>query len=326
MKTGVVVFLFVVALLPLVSASVLQDEMVAGVNSCNAGDYSEALSNFDHVIEIDSSYPNGWLWRGTVLEKLGRYDEAAKAFEKGRCLLSGSCNPKNKQEITMFTWDGYSYEEDGRAVLNSEYVKTLVDPVTGQNVQDLLNKKAHSEALLAVERLKKNSDDPRLDELSDSIEKVLSGDEAEDFETESQNMGSEPKQLPQTDNSNSQNMDSDKSQLPQTGISNSPVAQDLATGIGDTQENSLSPEQAVSQLDSAENLYLNNDLITALNILNQIDISLLPDFDLTRYYELKDQINQHKPNDFALPDIKYEWIFLPIGLILVYLLRGHLFK
>lgn len=45
--------------------------------------YEEAIDAFDRTLEIDPSSRDAWNYKGDVLEKLKRYDEAQAAFEAG---------------------------------------------------------------------------------------------------------------------------------------------------------------------------------------------------------------------------------------------------
>nr|WP_319538879.1 tetratricopeptide repeat protein [uncultured Methanospirillum sp.] len=68
-------------------ADQVQDLLAQGVAAYNSQDYSFALSCFEKVILLDPSLPYGWLWKGTVLQSLGRIGESDDAFRTGRCLL-----------------------------------------------------------------------------------------------------------------------------------------------------------------------------------------------------------------------------------------------
>lgn len=48
-----------------------------------AGDVEAALAALDTALEIDDGYAPGWLWRGSWLRDLGRFDDAIAAFERG---------------------------------------------------------------------------------------------------------------------------------------------------------------------------------------------------------------------------------------------------
>jgi len=48
--------------------------------------YDEALSSFDEALEINSSDPAAWHFRGEVLNKLGYKTESDNAFSKAASL------------------------------------------------------------------------------------------------------------------------------------------------------------------------------------------------------------------------------------------------
>lgn len=51
-----------------------------------AGEVEEALAALDAALGIDDGYAPAWLWRGSWLRDLGRFDDAIAAFERGRQL------------------------------------------------------------------------------------------------------------------------------------------------------------------------------------------------------------------------------------------------
>ena len=54
------------------------------------GETDAALEVLDTAIAIDGEHPPAWLWRGSWLRDLGRFDEAAEAFERAYELGGGS--------------------------------------------------------------------------------------------------------------------------------------------------------------------------------------------------------------------------------------------
>ena len=53
-------------------------------------DYENALAVLDHAISIDDGYVPTWLWRGTWLLELERYEEATAAYQRAENLGAGS--------------------------------------------------------------------------------------------------------------------------------------------------------------------------------------------------------------------------------------------
>lgn len=66
---------------------------------CKLGDYQKALSDCDQLLHLKPQYARAHLYRGICLEKLGRNDEAAEAFEN--CLAHVTEEDSETRELAL---------------------------------------------------------------------------------------------------------------------------------------------------------------------------------------------------------------------------------
>jgi len=58
-----------------------------GISFAQTGQYELSYEVFSEITSLYPEYPNGWLWKGTVLHELNRSEESQEAFVTGRRLL-----------------------------------------------------------------------------------------------------------------------------------------------------------------------------------------------------------------------------------------------
>ena len=49
----------------------------------NSGDFNQAIAEFEALLQHDETYGAAYYHSGRALEKLGRFDDARKMYEKG---------------------------------------------------------------------------------------------------------------------------------------------------------------------------------------------------------------------------------------------------
>ena len=102
--TSYFLFMMVLSLFsPLVNAVPAESEklLAEGVDAYNSGDMENALRLFETLINMDPSWPYGWLWKGTVLADLGKQKKAEDAFRTGRCLISpDTCDDLTEDDVS----------------------------------------------------------------------------------------------------------------------------------------------------------------------------------------------------------------------------------
>ncbi|PWR74367.1 tetratricopeptide repeat protein [Methanospirillum lacunae] len=60
-----------------------------GVTLSRLGKYDEAIKAYDQALQIDPEYTSAWNNKGVVLSKLGKYPEALEAFDRALRIRSG---------------------------------------------------------------------------------------------------------------------------------------------------------------------------------------------------------------------------------------------
>src|SRR5574341_1698379 len=78
----IICLIFILFMPPLVEAKTADEWINEGIESGQAGKYSDAIKAFDEALKINTQFAEAWNNKGIALIKLGRNDDAIEALDQ----------------------------------------------------------------------------------------------------------------------------------------------------------------------------------------------------------------------------------------------------
>lgn len=102
----------------------------------NLGRYEDALKDLESTLKIDPSYPIAYKYRGEVLTKLGRYDEAITSYDIAIKFFEGDTAEDEMNRLATLYFKGRSFHSADK---NNEAL-TIYENIYLSNKADLVGR------------------------------------------------------------------------------------------------------------------------------------------------------------------------------------------